>query len=186
MIRIQSQETELKFINQKWLSAESYHFQLNKHQKNQGRVPHKDSNTWITLSMNPKLFKANRDIQHARIWEEAQTKSYAQKRKYHKGILHRRHCVSREAGEVNQKGRVIPETSIQKNIPYTVLEKSTPRSYWWQRLHFCEGLGSPGRKGKEAEARMENIPSTMVLHKNVDEADTRFSTMSGPLANNLL
>ena len=37
---------------------------------------------------------------------------------------------------------------------------------------------------KESEARMEKIPSTMVLHKYVDGADTRF--FSGPLANNPL
>ena len=33
---------------------------------------------------------------------------------------------------------------------------------------------------------MENIPSTMVLQNNVDGADTRFSTMAGPLAKNPL
>ena len=37
---------------------------------------------------------------------------------------------------------------------------------------------------KSSAARMEKIPSTMVLHKNVDGADTRFSTMEGPLTNN--
>ena len=31
---------------------------------------------------------------------------------------------------------------------------------------------------------MEKIPSTMVLHKNVDRADTRFATMSGTLEKN--
>ena len=33
---------------------------------------------------------------------------------------------------------------------------------------------------------MENIPSTMVLHKHVDDADTIFTTMSVPLENNIL
>ena len=33
---------------------------------------------------------------------------------------------------------------------------------------------------------MENIPSTMVLQKHVDGADTIFATMAGPLANNSL
>ena len=37
---------------------------------------------------------------------------------------------------------------------------------------------------KESAARMENIPSTMVFHKHVDGTDTRFTTISGPLANN--
>ena len=54
----------------------------------------------------------------------------------------------------------------------------------FSNILFCEGLGRPGRKLKESEAMMENIPPTMVLHKHVDEADTRFSTMEGPLTNN--
>ena len=33
---------------------------------------------------------------------------------------------------------------------------------------------------------MENIPSTMVLHKHVNGVDTRFSTISGQLAKNML
>ena len=37
-----------------------------------------------------------------------------------------------------------------------------------------KGLGRPGRKVNESAVRMENIPSTMVLHKNIYGADTRF------------
>ena len=33
---------------------------------------------------------------------------------------------------------------------------------------------------------MENIPSTMLIYKNVDGVDTIFSIMSGPLVNNPL
>ena len=33
---------------------------------------------------------------------------------------------------------------------------------------------------------MENIPSTMVLHKHVDGEDTRFSTMAGSFSKNPL
>ena len=51
---------------------------------------------------------------------------------------------------------------------------------------FCEGIGRPGIKVKESADRMENIPSTMVLHKHVDEADTRFATMAGTLVKNPL
>ena len=39
---------------------------------------------------------------------------------------------------------------------------------------------------KESEARMEKIPSTMVLHKHVDGPDTILATMLGPLAKNPL
>ena len=44
----------------------------------------------------------------------------------------------------------------------------------------------PGIKVKESAARMENISSAMVLHKHVDGTDTIFSTISGPLVNNIL
>ena len=70
--------------------------------------------------------------------------------------------------------------------PYIVLYKATPSSYRLQRLPFCEGLVRPGRKVKESAARMENIPSTMLLHKHLDGEKTRFSTMEVPLANNPL
>ena len=39
---------------------------------------------------------------------------------------------------------------------------------------------------KESAARMEKIPSTIVLHKHVDGGGTRFTTIVGPLAENLL
>ena len=39
---------------------------------------------------------------------------------------------------------------------------------------------------KESAASMEKIPSTIVLYKYVDVADTIFATISGPLANNPL
>ena len=58
--------------------------------------------------------------------------------------------------------------------PYIVIDKAAPISYWLQRLLFCEGLGISGRKVKESPARMENIPSTMVLHKNFDGSGAIF------------
>ena len=45
---------------------------------------------------------------------------------------------------------------------------------------------NPEKKVKKSAAKMENIPSTMVLHKHVDVADTIFATMLGPLVNNPL
>ena len=39
---------------------------------------------------------------------------------------------------------------------------------------------------KDSASRMENIPSTMVIHKNLDVLETRFSTMVGPLVKNTL
>ena len=65
--------------------------------------------------------------------------------------------------------------------PYRVLEKVTPILYWLCSFPFCEGLGSPGRKVKEPAASMEEMPSTVVIHKHVDGSDTIFSTISVPL-----
>ena len=39
---------------------------------------------------------------------------------------------------------------------------------------------------KKLAARMENMPSTIVINKNVDGADTKYHTMEGPLENNPL
>jgi hypothetical protein len=66
--------------------------------------------------------------------------------------------------------------------PYRVIEKITPSSYKIQRLPFCRGLGRPGRFCKENVARMEKIPSTLILHRRVDGADTRFSQLHGEFA----
>jgi hypothetical protein len=55
--------------------------------------------------------------------------------------------------------------------PYRVLEQANPGSYWIQKLPFLDGLGSTGRRVKESAARMERIPSTLVVHKRPDGAD---------------
>ena len=70
--------------------------------------------------------------------------------------------------------------------PYRVLEKATPISYWIKCLLFVEGIGSHRRKVKESAASMEKIPSTIVLYKYVDVADTIFATMARPLSTNYL
>ena len=81
----------------------------------------------------------------------------------------------------SRKYRIAQKLVFKTKEPYKVLDNATPSSYWHQRFTFCEGLGSPGRKVKESAARMESIKSTMVIHKNLDWADTIFSTMAGPL-----
>ena len=53
-------------------------------------------------------------------------------------------------------------------------------------MNLCEDLGIPGRKVKESEATMENIPPTMVLHKIVGGSGIIFITISGTLLNNPL
>ena len=77
----------------------------------------------------------------------------------------------------NMKVGIAPKNSIQnkENLQsyvegYTNLILVTP-------INFSEGLGSPKRKVIKPVARKENISSTMVLHKHVYGADTRFTTM---------
>jgi hypothetical protein len=57
----------------------------------------------------------------------------------------------------------------------------------WQLLDpkepFPDGLGSTGQL-KESAARMECIPSTLVIHKRPDGADTCMASMLHPLVNN--
>ena len=49
-----------------------------------------------------------------------------------------------------------------------------------------KGIGRSRRKVKESAVRMNNIPSTMVLHKHVDGENKINSTMSVPLLNNTM
>jgi len=66
--------------------------------------------------------------------------------------------------------------------PYRVIGPAHPGSYQLMRLPFAEGLGRPGRIIKEAAFRMEKLPSTLILHKCADGADTRFAATRQPLS----
>ena len=106
---------------------------------------------------------------------------------YNKGNLVREFdtgdlVVLMEQVNSRRKYGILHKLIFKTKVPYRFLEKATPISYWLQRLPFCEDLGRPGRKVKGSAARLENIPSTMVLHKHVYGVDTIFVAMAGPLA----
>jgi hypothetical protein len=61
--------------------------------------------------------------------------------------------------------------------PYRVLKQANPGSYWIQKLPFLDGLSSTGRRVKESAARMERIPSTLVVHKQPDGANICMASM---------
>ena len=61
--------------------------------------------------------------------------------------------------------------------PYRVLGPATNGTYSVQRLPFLRGMRRKGTIRKESAARMERIPSTLILHKRADGADSRFSDM---------
>ena len=86
--------------------------------------------------------------------------------------------VVRKQVKSSGKDGISHKLAFKTKGPYRVLEKATPSSYWLQHFPLCEGLGRPGIKVKESEARIENLPSTVVLHKHVYEAETIFATMT--------
>ena len=94
--------------------------------------------------------------------------------------------IVRNQVKSTRKYRLAQKLLFKTKRPYQVLEKATPNSYWLQSLPFCQGLGRPGIKLKYSAARMEKIPSNMVIHNHIDGADTIFSTITVPLANNPL
>ena len=53
-------------------------------------------------------------------------------------------------------------------------------------MTFCEGIRKPGGESEVISVQGGNIPSNMLLHKHVDGADTRLSTMEGLFVNNPL
>ena len=63
----------------------------------------------------------------------------------------------------SRKDRMSTKILFKAKGNYIFLEKDTPSSYWLQRLNFWEGPGRPGITVKESAARLENIPSTIVL-----------------------
>ena len=91
-------------------------------------------------------------------------------------VIVRRQVQSRAVAGVSAK------LTFKAKGPYRVIEKLNPGSYSIQKLPFLEGLGQPGRILKESAARMEKIPSTLVLHKRTDGVDTRLASIRSPLA----
>ena len=69
---------------------------------------------------------------------------------------------------------------IKAKGPYRVVELVGEGSYRIQRLPFCQGLGQCGQLIKESAARMEKIPSMLVVHKKADGTDTRLAMLKGP------
>ena len=95
-------------------------------------------------------------------------------------VIVRKQVKSRSAEGISAK------LTFKARGPYRVIEPAHAGSYWLQKLPFLQGLGRPGRRMKQSAARMEKIPSTLILHKHADGADTRFASFRSPLAPNPL
>jgi hypothetical protein len=80
----------------------------------------------------------------------------------------------------SSKKRGISAKLVFRNFgPYHVVQQVLPNLCKIQKLPFVRGLGVRGKLRKESAARMTKIPSTMVLHKRADGANTQFSLLGG-------
>jgi hypothetical protein len=71
--------------------------------------------------------------------------------------------------------------------PYRVIEKlGNGTSYHIRRPTFTNGNGISGKRLKEATARMEKLPSRVIIAKKADGADTRLAQLDQPLVTNPL
>ena len=60
--------------------------------------------------------------------------------------------------------------------------KISPSSYQIQKLPFLQGLGRPGILLKENAAQMTQLPSTTILHRTPEGADTQLALLEGTCA----
>ena len=84
-----------------------------------------------------------------------------------------------------QRGIPAKQTLRWKGI-YRVIEAVGDKSYNVQRIPTIQGMQTAGRIQKYAAAVMEKIPSSLVIHKNLDTTDTRLASLEGPLVQNPL
>jgi hypothetical protein len=76
---------------------------------------------------------------------------------------------------------------IKARGPYRVLEKAGDESYWIQRIPVLQELNrQPGVKQKQAAWRLERIPSSVVVHKQMDTCGTRWVQQNANLSDNPL
>jgi hypothetical protein len=69
---------------------------------------------------------------------------------------------------------------------YRVMKKESDKSYWVQKLPTTQGKGKPGTLQKYAASLMERIPSSLIVNKYLDTADTRLSALGQELISNPL
>ena len=89
--------------------------------------------------------------------------------------------------QVQTREGVPAKLTMKARGPYRVLERiGDTGSYYIQRIPFMQNLGRRGKRIKESAARMEKLPSTMVIHHQVDGPDSRFATLEYPFVPNPL
>ena len=90
--------------------------------------------------------------------------------------------------QVNTKDGIPAKQVMKARGPYRVIEPTlvNPNSYWVQRIPFIRHLGKKGKRTKESAARMEKLPSTLVIHRRTDGIDSRLAALETPVVPNPL
>ena len=78
------------------------------------------------------------------------------------------------------------KTRLKARGPYRVIEQVREGTYKIQKLPPVRRHGRPGRVIKESAARMERIPSPLILHKPTNGIDTRLATYHHAMVDNAL
>jgi hypothetical protein len=115
------------------------------------------------------LLNKDRRQQHRDLKNEGQTE-----RRFHPGNL----VILRKQVQSKATQGFSAKLVFRPKGPYRVIDEANPGTYNLQRLPFLQGGGKPGKIVKEAAFRMERIPSTLVLHKRTDGADSRFLALN--------
>lgn len=118
-----------------------------------------------------------------------------ERREYHRDLKNK----SRNTKQFQPGELVIVRKQIQTNDhqgpakarlrargPYRVLEEIKPGTYKIQRIPSTHGNGRKGRPTKESAARMERIPSPLIIHKPNASIDTRLATYHHAMVDNPL
>lgn len=93
--------------------------------------------------------------------------------------------IRKEVQSSDAKGPA--KARIRARGPYRVLERASPGTYYVQKIPFtARTRRGRNKRLKESAARMERVPSTVVIHKTTDGMDTRLATIHRPLVTNPL
>jgi hypothetical protein len=89
--------------------------------------------------------------------------------------------------QVKSKEGQPAKLTLQTSGPYRVINRTGAHSYNIQKIPAIQSRTKrPGTIRKEAAMRLTKLPSTLVIHKRVDTADTRFMETMTDLVHNPL
>jgi hypothetical protein len=90
--------------------------------------------------------------------------------------------IMQEQVKISVGSGISAKLMIRTRGPYQVLKKlEEGTSYRIQKLPLTVGQGQPGKVLKEATARMEVLPSQLIIAKKADRVDMRLAQLDQPM-----